>query len=357
MNILILGSVALPVPPPKQGGTERIAYWQATGLAKRGHAVTLVAAHGSKADPQYALVEIGGGDTVTGSSTQSASGFTEGSRSLRKEMIYMAEVSQWLLDHGKSFDVIINNMRGGESVLLPIGKLIGRPFVTVMHLPMFDELAQLFRVYDTPVITISNAQRKGFDGVRYVGTVHNATDMNELPFQRVPQDYVLMMGSVAPHKNQKDGILAAKSLGKKIVLAGKIGNQDYWRSEIEPLVDGVTVIHKGEMDVAQKAALLGGAEALVFPIVWPEPFGLVMIEAMVCGTPVVAYNNGAISEVVVDRKTGFVIDQSQGVNGLVEALKHIPEIHREDCKNHVQNNFTVEKMIDSLEAALQPLSM
>ncbi|MCL4199835.1 glycosyltransferase family 4 protein [Patescibacteria group bacterium] len=353
MKILILGSVALPVPPPKQGGTERIAYWQATGLAQRGHTVTLIAARGSKADPSYTLVEIGGGDTVTGSSTQSMSGFTEGSRNLRKEMIYMAEVSQWLLDHGKSFDLIINNMRGGESVLLPVAKLIGRPFVTVMHLPVFDELAQLFRAYQTPVITISNAQRKGFDGVNYVGTVYNATDLDELPFQQSPQDYVLMMGSVAPHKNQKDGILAAKALGKKIVLAGKIGNQEYWTREIAPLVDGVTVVHKGEMDIAEKAALLGGAEALVFPIVWPEPFGLVMIEAMACGTPVVAYNNGAISEVVVDRKTGFVIDQSQGVNGLVDALKRIPGISREDCRTHVQHNFTVKEMIDSLEKALQ----
>lgn len=356
MKILILGSVALPVPPPKQGGTERIAYWQATGLAKRGHAVTLVAAHGSKADPTYTLVEIGGGDTVTGSFVQSAGGFTEGSRNLRKEMIYMAEVSQWLLDHGKSFDIVINNMRGGESVLLPIAKLIGVPFVTVMHLPIFDELAALFRAYQTPVITISNAQRKGFDGVHYVGTVYNATDLTELPFQETPKDYVLMMGSIAPHKNQKDGILAAKSLGKKIILAGKIGNQEYWTREIAPLVDGVTVVHKGEMEISEKAALLGGAEALVFPIVWPEPFGLVMIEAMACGTPVVAYNNGAVSEVVVDRTTGFVIDQSQGINGLVDALKHIPEIQREVCRTHVQNNFTVEKMIDSLEGALLSLT-
>lgn len=358
MKILILGSVALPVPPPMQGGTERIAYWQAVGLAKRGHDVTLVAAHGSKRDPSYSLVEIGGGDTVAGSSIQSTGNskqltgnFTEGSRSLRKEMIYMAEVSQYLLDHGKEFDVILNNMRGGESVLLPIAKLLSVPFVTVMHLPLFDVLSDLFKQYQTNVITISNAQRKGFDGVKYIGTTYNATDLTELPFQKDAGTYLLMMGSIAPHKNQKDGILAAKKLGKTIVLAGKIGNQGYWEKEIAPLVDGVSVIHKGEMKIEEKAALLGGAQALLFPIVWPEPFGLVMIEAMATGTPVVAYRNGAVPEVVEEGKTGFVVEPTVGA--LVLAIQKIGAIDRSYCRAYVEAHFTIEKMMDSLEDSLK----
>ncbi len=356
MRVLILGSVALPVPPFMQGGTERIAYWQALGLAKRGHTVTLIAANGSKHDPSYTLVEIGGGDTVTGSSNQLTVNFTEGSRNLRKELVYMADVIQWLFDHGKEFDVILNNMRGGESVLLPIAKLLNKPFVTVMHLPLFEALAQQFRKYQTPVITISQAQRVGFDGVNYIGTVYNAADLTELPFVQTPKDYLLMMGSIAPHKNQKEGILAAKALGKPIILAGKIGNQAYWDAEIAPLVDGTTVVHKGEMGITEKAALLGGAQALLFPIVWPEPFGLVMIEAMACGTPVVAYRNGAVPEVVVDGKTGFIVDESQGVDGLSVAVKHIGEIDRAACRKNVEEHFTVEKMTDSLEAALQKVA-
>jgi len=374
MKILILGSVALPVPPPMQGGTERIVYWQAVGLARRGHEVTLVAAHGSKADPAYALVEIGGGDTVAGSVLSSqpssrdpalesvdrfrvkpgmTSEFTEGSRSLRKEMIYMAQVSQYLLDHGKECDVILNNMRGGESILLPVAKMIGKPFVTVMHLPIFDALSDLFKQYQTNVITISNAQREGFDGLTYIGTTYNATDLSELPFQKTAGTYLLMMGSIAPHKNQKDGILAAKKLGKPIVLAGKIGNQGYWDKEIAPLVDGVSVVHKGEMGIEEKAALLGGAEALLFPIVWPEPFGLVMIEAMATGTPVVAYRNGAVPEVVEEGKTGFVVDPT--VDALVGGVQKIGSIDRTYCRAYVEAHFTVEKMIESLEAILQKL--
>lgn len=355
MKILILGSVALPVPPPMQGGTERIAWWQATGLAKRGYTVTLVAAKGSQKDPSYQFVEIGGGDTVAGSMTglHPLNGFAEGSRNLRKEAIYLAEVEQYIFDHGKEYDIILNNMRAGESLFVPAAKATGVKYVTVMHLPIFPELADYFRITNTSVITISNAQREGFDGLNYTGTVYNATDLTELPFNAKPQDYLLMMGSVAPHKNQKDGILAAKSLNKKIILAGKIGNQTYWDKEIAPLVDGASVVHEGELGKEEKAKLLANAEALLFPIVWPEPFGLVMIEAMACGTPVVAYRNGAVPEVVVDGKTGFIVDESQGVGGLSVAVSRIGEIDRASCRKHVEENFTVEKMIESLEKALQ----
>lgn len=347
MKILILGSVALPVPPPMQGGTERIAYWQAIGLAKRGHDITLIAAQGSKKDPSYTLIEVGG-DTI-----HPANGIVESSRNMRKELVYMAEVGQWLIDNKDSYDIILNNMRGGESTLLPIAKFLNKKFVTVMHLPIFTELAELFMRYQTPVITISNAQRAGFDRLNYVGTVYNATDLSELPYQEKPGDYLLMMGSIAPHKNQKDGILTAKALGKQIILAGKIGNQAYWDAEISPLVDGTTVVHKGEMGIAEKATLLGNAGALLFPIVWPEPFGLVMIEAMACGTPVVAYNRGAVPEVVVEGKTGFIVE---GVDGLVDGVRRIGSINRAACRRHVEEHFTVERMVESLESALQKVT-
>ncbi len=188
MKILILGSVALPVPPPMQGGTERIAYWQAIGLSKKGHQVTLVAARGSKPNPAYTLVEIGGGDTVIGSITNTQSPitnttqYTEGSRNLRKEAIYLSEVEQYILDHGKEFDVILNNMRAGEVLFVPAAKMVGVPYTTVMHLPMFTELADYFKATNTPVITISNAQRVGFDQVTYAGTVYNCVEPELLSY-------------------------------------------------------------------------------------------------------------------------------------------------------------------------------
>lgn len=367
MKILVLGSVALPVPPPMQGGTERIAYWQAVGLAKRGHQVTLVAAKGSKPDPAYSLVEIGGGDTVAGSSRQApstknqasnAGNFTEGSRNLRKEAMYLAQVSQYILDHGKEYDVILNNMRAGESLFVPAAKAVGVPFATVMHLPIFSELAGFFRDTNTPVITISNAQRQGFPDVRYAGTVYNCVDpeLLEAPLSgKKSGGYLLIMGSIAPHKNQKDGILAARTLNKQIILAGKIGNTAYWEQEIAPHVDGTNVIHKGEMSMDDKIALLTGAEALLFPIVWPEPFGLVMIEAMAVGTPVVAYGNGAVPEVVKDEETGYIVDETQGAGALAVAVRKSGAIDPHACRRHVEANFSMSAMLDSLEKALSEI--
>lgn len=352
MKILICGSVALPVPPPAQGGTERIAYWQAKGLFARGHEVTLIAAQGSLRNEGYALVEIGGGDTAAGSArAQKTTQIVESSRNLRKESVYLAQVAQYILDDGARYDVILNNMRAGESSFLPVAKAVGKPIATVMHLPLFPELAKLFQEYRVPVITISNAQRTDYPDLRYAGTVYNGIDIREFPDPRGQAgEYLLMMGSIAPHKNQKEGILAAKALGLPIMLAGKISNQAYYDQEIAPHVDGRMVVHKGELALTEKVDLYAHAKALLFPVLWDEPFGLVMIEAMACGTPVVAYRRGAIPEVIVDGKTGYIVDSPEA---MIAAVRNIGEIDRAACRKHVEEHFTTEKMIDALEAALK----
>lgn len=351
MKVCILGSVALPVPPPLQGGTERIAYFQAKGLAARGYTVTLVAARGSKHEQSYTLVEIGGGDTVR----PAGEGIAESSRNLRKEAVYLAEVAQYLLDHGSEFDVILNNMRAGEAYFVPVAKSLGVPFTTVMHLPIFPELAELFREFHTAIITISNAQRREFPDLNYVGTVYNGVDMEEYRGNKGSRgnmgerDYLLMMGSIAPHKNQKAGIAVAKAAGMKLIIAGKIGDPAYYAKEIAPSIDGTRVIHHGELGMEEKVELYKNAKALLFPVLWEEPFGLVMIEAMACGTPVVAFNRGSIPEVVVDGKTGFIVDNEQE---MVEVVKHVGEIDRAVCRRHVEEHFTNEHMIDALERVL-----
>ncbi len=352
MKILILGSVALPVPPPLQGGTERIAYWQAKGLGSRGHDVTLVAAHGSRRDSSYHLIEIGGGDTAVSLEGSHPVRLEESSRKLRKEAAYLSQVAQFLLDHGKEYDVILNNMRAGEAYFLPIAKSLGVSFATLMHLPIFSELADLFRRYRTPVITISNAQRREFPDLVYAGTVYNGIDPTEFPFSPNRGAYLLMMGSVAPHKNQAAGIAVAKALGMTLIIAGKIGNRPYYDAEIAPHVDGKTIRVVGEIGLEEKVALYRGAAALLFPVLWEEPFGLVMIEAMACGTPVVAYGRGAVPEVVVDGQTGFIVDSE---DGMIEGVKRIGEIDRAACRRHVEEHFTVERMIDVLEHALTNL--
>src|SRR3989338_11635975 len=369
MRIAILGSIALPVPPPAQGGTEWIAYYQAKGLSERGHKVILFAAKGSKKD-NYELVEVGMGDTVAGSALSSMPNFsdtrpqndsdnhgsistalqnqkesgrvrssklassdnslTESSRKLRKENVYLAQALQQLIDRKDDYDIILNNMRG-EAVFLPVAKLLEKPFVNVMHLPIFPELAEIFKTYKTHIITISQAQRKEYQDLNYLATVNNCVDtekyvmlnhvilnsfqdpnktLKQVQGDKKEDDYLLMMGSIAPHKNQAGAIRVAKKLGMKLVLAGKIGNQDYFDS-IKADIDGTQIKWIGELAFSDKLKLYQKAKAFLFPILWEEPFGLVMIEALSCGTPVVAFGNGAIPEVVVDGKIGFVIENSR----------------------------------------------
>lgn len=356
MKVLILGSVALPVPPPMQGGTERVAFAQAIGLSKKGHDIVLIAAKGSLASDKYRLISIGGGDTVAGSQVKSHKSnvksevYVESSRKLRTEMAYLTDVLAWMDGHADDFDVVINNMRGGEVLFHQHAKKLKKTYVNVMHLPMFPALADLCQEYNTPLVSISNAQRIAFPNLNYVGTVYNGVDIADFPYEPTSGDYLLMMGSITPHKNQKTGIAIAKALGMGLVIAGKIGDPAYYAQEIAPFIDGVNIAHHGELGMEEKTALYKHAKALLFPVLWEEPFGLVMIEAMACGTPVVAFRRGAVPEVVVDGKTGFIVEPT-GLN-LLGSIQRIGEIDRAACRRHIEEHFTVEKMIESLETVI-----
>ena len=355
MRILILGSVALPIPPPAQGGTELIAYFQAKGLAEKGHDVILVGAKGTKENftgTKVRVIEVGEGDLVLGSSLEQKFDpeKTETSRKLRLENVYLARVSEALINEANNYDIILCNIRG-EAIFLPIAKMLGKPLANAMHLNLFPELASLFEEYKTAVITISDAQRKGFGNLNYLATVYNGVDISKYTFNETPSDYLLMVGSIGRHKNQGAAIRVAKKLGMNLVLAGKIRDKDYFE-ELKRDIDGQWIKWVGELAFDQKLELYQQAKAFLFPILWNEPFGLVMIEAMSCGTPVVAFRNGSTPEVVLDSKTGFIVENEKE---MIDALGKIDQISREDCRRHVEENFTVEKMIDSYEKGLKTL--
>ena len=355
MRIVVLGSIALSVPPPQQGGTEWIAYYQAKGLSEKGHQVLLIAAQGTKEqfkNTTVEVIEVGKGDIVTGAKTERIvdASRTEGTRKLRMEMAYLAEVSSILIERKDSYDVILNNMRGGAA-LLSVAKLLKKPFVNVMHLPLFSELATVFTSFNTPLITISNAQRKEFPDLQYLATIPNCVDTDLYAFNEVANEYLLMIGSIGKHKNQTDAIRLAKETNTPLILAGKIRDADYYE-ELKKDIDGEHIIYKGEVGFEEKLFLYQHAKAFVFPILWDEPFGLVMIEAMSCGTPVVAYAHGAIPEVVENGKTGFVVQEYEQMK---HVLQKIDTIDRQDCRTWVEEHFTPKKMVDAYESALQKL--
>ncbi len=353
---MILGSVALPVPPPGQGGTEWIAYHQAIGLSERGHSVYLVAAKGSAAafeGLKVRVIEVGGGDVVAGSYLSGEEDLSqiESSRTLRKEIVYLSQAANQVITYKDEYDLILNNMRG-EGLFLPVAKLLNKPFVNVMHLNLFPELAQLFREYNTRIITISNAQRRDYPDLNYLATVYNGVDVDKYSFNPTPKDYLLMMGTIGRHKNQAAAIRVAKKLGMPLVLAGKIRDQDYFE-KLKSDIDGKQIQYFGEIPFHQKLKLYQEAKAFIFPINWEEPFGMVMIEAMSCGTPVVAFNRGAVPEVVKDGLTGFVVNTEEE---MVDAIKKVENLDRRQCRLHVEKNFTIQIMIDRYEQALLTLA-
>jgi glycosyltransferase involved in cell wall biosynthesis len=229
-----------------------------------------------------------------------------------------------------------------------------------MHLNLFPELAQVFQSYNTNIVTISNSQRKDFPDLNYAATVYNCVDTEKFSFDPNPEDYMLMVGTIGRHKNQSEAVNVAKELNMKLVLAGKVRDQSYLK-EFEKDIDGGQIKWLGEIGFEEKLKVYEKAKVFLFPISWEEPFGLVMIEAMACGTPIVVYNRGSVSELVRDGVTGFVIEpedspneskfiiKKKGREGLKEAVRRIGEIDRKACRENVLQNFTVQKMADGYE--------
>jgi glycosyltransferase involved in cell wall biosynthesis len=207
------------------------------------------------------------------------------------------------------FDIIFNHARGGY-IFLPLTHFLKTPVISIFHLPLFEEIADFLALFKKPnLITISNSQRKNFPKINYLATVYNGVDLKEFPFSEKPKDYFIFMAAIGEHKNPKDAILAAKKSGEKLILAGGKAREPYFSKEIKPRLDGKIIKYVGEVSGKERTTLLRNAKALLFPIRWQEPFGLVMIEAMACGTPVIAYPNGAVPEIVKDGETGYLFDE------------------------------------------------
>lgn len=232
--------------------------------------------------------------------------------------------------------------------------------VYTLHDPSFDpetiEGWRFDRFKDDSYIAISRRQAALFEGrLRVVDVVYHGLPVSAWEFGGRPEDYLAFVGRFIPEKGVTDALGVSEALGIPLHLATSENYQDttYYRETIEPRLTNPLFHLTGFLDQRGRSTWLKGARALLFPIHWEEPFGMVMIEAMAAGTPVIAYNRGSVLEIVRDGVTGFIVDEKRGIEGLVEAVKRIGEIDRAACRRHVEEHFTVEKMVEGYENVYQ----
>jgi glycosyltransferase involved in cell wall biosynthesis len=228
--------------------------------------------------------------------------------------------------------------------------------VTTLHGRLdLPELLPVYRYFGTAnLVSISDAQRAPLSDLNWVATVHHGLPVGDYAMGHGRGDYVLFLGRISGEKRPHVAIDVARRAGVRLVIAAKVDRADeaYWETEVRPRLDGPGVEYVGETDLDETVRLLQDARALLFPIDWPEPFGLVMIEAMACGTPIVTRRRGSTPEVVEDGVTGFVCDDDVAVE---QALGQIDRIDRQACRDRAETRFSVERMADDYEVVYRGL--
>ena len=223
---------------------------------------------------------------------------------------------------------------------------LNKPFLTTLHGRLdLPELAPVFRCFSSvPLVSISDAQRRPLAQVNFVKTIHHGIPEDLLTPQPVKQEYAAFLGRVSPEKGVDKAIRIAGKAGLKLKIAAKVDNADkkYYETEIRPLIQASPWVEFiGEINDSQKPGFLSGAHALLFPIDWPEPFGLAMIESMACGTPVIAFNCGSVPEVFEHGVTGFVVDDEARA---IAAIPHLGRLSRKAIRQRFEQRFTAQRM-------------
>ena len=326
MRIAQIAPLHESVPPRYYGGTERVVSWLTEQLVAMGHEVTLFAS----------------GDSVT--NAQLVKSCKQALRldpncidSLAHHVLMIEEV----FSRAEDFEVIHFHT---DYLHFPLARREKLPCITTLHGRLdIPDLAPLYKEFrEAPLVSISDAQRQPLPWVNWVGTVYHGMAVDELPFSEKAGDYLAFLGRVSPEKGLDKAIEIAIRAGRKLKVAAKVdrADRDYYESIKgrlrHPLIEFI-----GEIGNAEKGEFLGNAAALLFPINWPEPFGLVMIEAMACGTPIIAYRCGSVPEILLDGATGFIVDD---VKGGVAAVNKIEEIDRRSCREHFELNFSADRM-------------
>lgn len=337
MKIAEIAPPWLAVPPKGYGGIEWVVALVADGLVDRGHDVTLFAT----------------GDSQTRGHLEAFFAEAPGARFIGSIWHDAAHAAFAFRDVDR-FDVLHVHP---SSAPLVAAAATRRPVVHTLHGPLTEEMKALYRLVAGRVwfVAISEAQRAHMPELPYAGVVYNGIELSQYPFRPDKDDYVLFLGRAAPEKGAHRAVQAARAAGVRLVLAVKIANREeevHWAQEVEPtLAPDTTVL--GEITLEQKVELLSGARAVLFPIDWDEPFGLVMTEAMACGTPVIATPRGSVPEVVADGRTGFIVDVEDYPEQAAGALARLGEVDPAACRAWVEERFSAPVMVDGYERAFE----
>src|ERR1700728_2336300 len=327
MKIAQIAPLIESVPPRLYGGTERIVSYLTEDLVRLGHDVTLFAS----------------GDSITSSELVPCC-----ARALRLDPSVRDVVPHFMLmidkvrERAEEFDVLHFHI---DLFHFPLFRSLAARTLTTLH--GRQDLADLKPFYarfgEMPLVSISHDQRKSLPHANFVSTIHHGipVDLHHPSFER--GRYLAFLGRISPEKRPDRAIRIARAAGISLKIAAKVDkvDEEYFRSEVFPLIDGSGVEFVGEINEQEKTKFLGEAAALLFPVDWPEPFGLVMIEAMACGTPVLAFRCGSVPEIVDDGVTGKVIDSEEDAN---TALSEILAYDRHAVRQRFEERFTATRM-------------
>jgi glycosyltransferase involved in cell wall biosynthesis len=338
MRIAQIAPLAESVPPKLYGGTERVVAWLIDELVELGHDVTLFASGNSKTRAK--LVPVW------------PYAFRL-SRQRTDPVAVQAVLLETMAKRAAEFDVIHCHI---DWLHLPLLSRSGVPFLSTFHGRL--DIAGLPDVVrhcpEAPFVSISNNQRLPLPGAHWLGTVYHGLPADSLHARFEAGSYLAFLGRLTKEKGPEDAMRIARDAGMPLRIAAKVpkGERSYFKEQLEPKIDGREVQLTGEVNDKTKEEFLANAAALVFPIDWPEPFGLVMIEAMACGTPVIAYRHGSVPEVIDEGVTGFVVDSEEEA---VRAVRRLGEIDRRQVRACFERRFTAKRMATEYVALYEDL--
>ena len=344
-KIAQLAPLWIPVPPKTYGGIELVLSFLTEELIRRNYDITLFASGDSKTSAK--LIPL----TEKGIWLQ---------KGLCSPHAYISLALKKISSQMHHFDLIHNHF---DFFMFPLSLINNKtdktPILTTLHRPLDPVTIEVFKYYNSQMkfCAISQDQRQSAEenNIPIIDVVYNGINPADYAFNESPEDYFIYLGRLNKEKGVLQALQMAKEAEIKLIVAGNIVGGEEWNyflHEVQPHLNDENIKFVGQVGFDEKVKLLSKAKGLLYPINRREPFGLVMIEAMVCGTPVIAYRRGSVPEIIKDKKTGFIVETKEE---MIEAVKKIDTIKRKDCRAHVEQNFTLKQMVDKYEEIYKKL--